>query len=250
LKYFYEVHLKYITFSINSRLPLLFSLIDKTIKITCSIVKNITKLVDDKNKLISSLECLIKILCDVLKSIGKFCVIIKIEEIPKIINNIYEIFSFCYEQHQIFLLKNVDDVIIEMFKIIDDINYFKKKNNPGYILDILCKLSYLGVDVEKEKIKEINIFNDKDEYTINKRNKILQDLFNYMDVLMKEEVEEMMKMKLYCSISFGFINKGRIINTDFSIIKKFLSEIISSKYESINTQDMKLAKESYSCIKA
>jgi hypothetical protein len=66
---------------------------------------------------------------------------------------------------------------------------------------------------------------------------------NYLDGLMRDKDDDgIIKLKWYCCVSFGFLNKGKQVGEQFEVIIKFLKKCIDRKYSVIDNEKMKLTK--------
>jgi hypothetical protein len=194
---------------------------------------------------------LVNIMCNLIRQINPSMV--NFLEILNIVNKTYEFLKICYDYN--FPFQEVSNIFNSIFNSIDEfvkMNYSIEESvsNGIYnffenILNMMHELSSLGL---KEEMKS-NMFADNNDAIRNERNRKLMLYINNFDRLFSSKnSDEIMKLKWYCCVSFGFLNKGKEIEKEFESIKILLKKYIEGEYSITDSKKIELTKIAYKCL--
>jgi hypothetical protein len=195
------------------------------------------------------LKELVNIMCNLIQQINPS--IVNFLEILNVVNKIYEFLKIYYNDP----FYEANDIFNSIFNSIDEfvkINYSIEESvlNGIYnffenILNMMYELSYLGLIGGLES----NIFTDSNDAIRSGRNRKLMLYINNFDRLFSSKnCDEIMKLKWYCCVSFGFLNKGKKIEKEFESIKILLKKYIEGEYSITDNKKIELTKTAYECL--
>jgi uncharacterized protein YnzC (UPF0291/DUF896 family) len=171
---------------------------------------------------------LINFICDIIKQISEpNTIIIEMERISIFFDYIIKFFDFCLR----------DKLPIEEMKKLINIIFGNIKKSSKFIIEFILNFLYHCIYYGIKEGNDENLFVDEDDNEKNYKNEELLNLFNYFT---NDDDYKIMRIKLYCSLSFIFLNKNKIINKKYSIIIKFLEKCKKEKYSIIDEDDLKL----------
>jgi hypothetical protein len=177
-----------------------------------------------------------------------------VERIPKLKEVGEDICSFIKCVNNLFnsLLRDylpVEEMQLLVGKIINClkelINIPEKPIIPEFILEFLLNCSYLGIKIGKN----MNVFSETKGTKQKDKNEDLLTIFNYFnELLCSDNEEKVIIRKWYCSITFGYLNKGKGVEEKFSKILLFLKEVKEGKYPIIDSEKKMIAGNAFEFV--
>jgi hypothetical protein len=210
------------------------------------IINSLTTLLkEDMKELVKNNSLLTLDLLDLIYNIIKQTAILRIVATDKISEVIQCMCNF-FDSHLLdslvsWEMREVIGVVVDC--INEYVKHPEKDLVPLFVLELLYKCSYWGV----KKDERTNSFSGYFDREI--KNKFFLDLFIYFDKLSYAENEEKIVIrKWYCSVTFGFLNKGRSVEEKYWKIMVFLKEVKEGTYPVIDLKKKKIAGDAFDFV--
>jgi hypothetical protein len=193
----------------------------------------------------------VNIMCNLIQQFNP--TVINSIEILNVVNKIYEFLEACYGCD--FPANEVNVIFETAFNRMDE--YMKMNNsieesalNAAMYKFFECVLCIM-YDLSSLRLKdgiEANMFTD--DGIRNEKNKKLMIYINSFNKLFSNKnSDEIMKLKWYCLVLFGFLNKGKKVEEEFELIKTSLKKCMEREHSiTHNKKEIELTKIAYECL--